>query len=112
MTHLKETLNPYILEEDSLRDKNLQTKTTYPCLKMRPAPRALWPTSLFPMSSSEGKPTAGPCAFNNLHRSGAVCNSEVDGSPTPPIISKTSFLQHNTLLQQKLQQKKTHAREY
>jgi len=30
----------------------------------RPAPMALWPTSLFPISSSEGSPTAVPWAFN------------------------------------------------
>jgi hypothetical protein len=57
-------------------------------LKMRPAPRALWPTSLFPISSSVGNPTAGPCAFNSLHRSGAVCNSNnnktLSLSPHPP----------------------------
>ncbi len=59
---------------------------THPCLKMRPAPRALWPTSLFPISSSVGNPTAGPCAFNSLHRSGAVCNNNktLSLSPHPP----------------------------
>ena len=33
-----------------------------PCAKTRPAPKALWPTSLLPMSSSLGMPTAVPCA--------------------------------------------------
>ena len=33
-----------------------------PWSKIRPAPRALCPTSLLPMSPSEGMPTARPCA--------------------------------------------------
>jgi hypothetical protein len=33
-----------------------------PWSKTRPAPRALWPTSLLPMSSSLGRPTLTPCA--------------------------------------------------
>jgi hypothetical protein len=35
-----------------------------------PAPRALWPTSLLPMSSQVGSPTAGPWAFTVRHRDG------------------------------------------
>ena len=39
-----------------------------PWSKMRPAPSALWPTSLLPMSSSLGMPTAVPCARSAVHR--------------------------------------------
>ncbi len=35
-----------------------------PCANTRPAPRALCPTSEFPMSSSDGSPTAVPCALS------------------------------------------------
>ena len=35
-----------------------------PCAKIWPAPSALCPTSLLPMSSSDGRPTAVPCALS------------------------------------------------
>ena len=38
-----------------------------PWLKTRPQPMALCPTSLLPMSSSLGRPTAWPCAFSFVH---------------------------------------------
>lgn len=47
----------------------------YPWAKMRPAPSALWPTSLLPMSSSVGRPTAEPWALTNLQCSGAPYNT-------------------------------------
>ena len=37
-----------------------------PCVKMRPAPSALWPTSVLPMSASDGMPTAVPCALSSV----------------------------------------------
>mmetsp|Transcript_36585 Transcript_36585/g.92489 ORF Transcript_36585/g.92489 Transcript_36585/m.92489 type:complete len:216 (+) Transcript_36585:1210-1857(+) len=43
-----------------------------PCAISWPEPSALWPTSLLPMSSSVGRPTAVPCACTVLQRSGAV----------------------------------------
>ena len=42
-----------------------------PWAKMRPAPSALWPTSLLPMSSSDGRPTATPCAHNCVDKGDA-----------------------------------------
>ncbi|KFM24302.1 hypothetical protein F751_5144 [Auxenochlorella protothecoides] len=40
-----------------------------------PAPSALWPTSLFPMSASLGRPTAVPCALIRRQRPGALARS-------------------------------------
>jgi len=40
-----------------------------PCEIIRPAPRALWPTSLLPMSSSLARPTDVPCVHNSVLKS-------------------------------------------
>ena len=48
-----------------------------PWAKIRPAPSALWPTSLLPMSSSLGRPTAGPCAASSVYNSPAYKRSSV-----------------------------------
>ena len=49
-----------------------------PCAKTRPAPRALWPTSELPMSSSLGRPTAVPWALSVV-KSGSANSSSSTG---------------------------------
>ena len=48
-----------------------------PCSNTRPAPSALWPTSLLPMSSLDGRPTAGPWAASSVYNSPEVSRSRV-----------------------------------
>ncbi len=48
-----------------------------PCAKTRPAPSALWPTSELPISSSDGWPTAVPCALSCVYSGSSSSASSV-----------------------------------
>jgi len=74
-----------------------------PCSNTRPAPMALWPTSELPISSSDGSPTAVPCAFSFVNiqtlirwsRRGVLAWKRASPSsplpsPTPSIITRTT----------------------
>ena len=50
----------------SFFDSTASSTSFAPCEKTRPQPMALCPTSLLPMSASEGIPTAVPCALRRV----------------------------------------------
>ncbi len=56
---------PYISVEPKTKGQlTTEREASTPWANTRPAPMQLWPTSELPMSSSLGRPTAGPWAFN------------------------------------------------
>ncbi len=87
----------------SPRWRSLGSPTRAPWSNTRPAPSALWPTSLLPMSSSDGSPTAGPWAASSVYNSPSVMRSSAGVSasvtallgaggatPTPSAITSSS----------------------
>jgi len=58
------TISFQAVDEKSRPDSMASSTRRAPWAKMRPAPKALCPTSLLPWSWSEGIPTAVPWAFS------------------------------------------------
>ena len=84
-------------------DSSARLTSWAPCANTRPAPSALCPTSEFPMSSSDGNPTAMPCALS-LAKSGSASSASSSGvlarntpsdssrrpRPTPSMMTRTT----------------------